>query len=113
MPLSRPPPRDPAAGHSPPQENQMATPHTMSAPVATTTAAPTVCPSKRLGLPLLTARKLDPRPVGRSRPETQMAHVARKPCAGGHARWAPIAAKGELVRPGLTKSPFDNAPGPT
>src|SRR3954447_10716051 len=62
-PLSSPPPLEPGAGHSPPQENQSATPHTISAPVATTTANPTVGPSNRLGLALLTAAKI--RPVAR------------------------------------------------
>jgi hypothetical protein len=60
IPLSRPPPRAPDAGQSPPQENQIATAHTMNPTVATTTAAPTVGPSKRLGLPPLTTPKARP-----------------------------------------------------
>src|SRR3954453_5565131 len=74
IPLSSPPPLEPGAGHSPPQENQSATPHTISAPVATTTANPTVGPSTRLGLALLTAAKI--RRVVRRKPGAAPAEAA-------------------------------------
>src|SRR5215218_5737580 len=109
MPLSSAPPVEPAAGHSPPHENQMATPHKMNAPVATTTAAPTVGPSTGLGLPLLTAAKI--RPATRRKIEARNGDAAccAKTVRRRSCRSAPIVAKGDFVRPGLTNSPFDMA----
>jgi hypothetical protein len=77
-------------GHSPPQDNQSATAHTMSAETARRTAAPTVGPSRRLGLPLLTPRKLEIRGVGK-RPQRNQSRKLREIRAANRpvpARWS-------------------------